>query len=210
MHWYNRDLKSGEAARLEEIRKIKEAEEDALAVALSVSSSILRLLLIIPHRGFEPAARPAPGTQPGPSAVEGVDSKTLGDAAMLAAKEEKRRRKEERRKRKEEKREQKELKRARRLDKGIERDGRRIEADGDDDHAARRWYPERSRSRSPRRANQSRGRSSSRSPSYDGDGYHSRYPRDVIIHRLDERLRTEDRKVWRDRDYRRDLSTDRW
>ncbi|KAF8590656.1 hypothetical protein K439DRAFT_1329157 [Ramaria rubella] len=34
VHWYNRDLKAGEAERLEEIRKIKEAEEDALAVAL--------------------------------------------------------------------------------------------------------------------------------------------------------------------------------
>ena len=32
MHWYNRDLKDSESERKEEIRKIKEAEADALAV----------------------------------------------------------------------------------------------------------------------------------------------------------------------------------
>ncbi|KAJ3899266.1 kinase phosphorylation protein-domain-containing protein [Lentinula edodes] len=37
VHWYSRDLKDSEAERLEEIRKIKEAEADALAVALYVA-----------------------------------------------------------------------------------------------------------------------------------------------------------------------------
>lgn len=38
VHWYNRDLKDSELQRQEEIRKIKEAEADALAVALYVCS----------------------------------------------------------------------------------------------------------------------------------------------------------------------------
>lgn len=37
VHWYNRDHEDGEAERLAEIKRIKEAEEDALAVALYVS-----------------------------------------------------------------------------------------------------------------------------------------------------------------------------
>ncbi|KAE9407781.1 hypothetical protein BT96DRAFT_809238 [Gymnopus androsaceus JB14] len=40
VHWYNRDLKDSELQRLEEIRKVKEAEADALAVALCVIISI--------------------------------------------------------------------------------------------------------------------------------------------------------------------------
>ncbi|KAF9512905.1 hypothetical protein BS47DRAFT_1022936 [Hydnum rufescens UP504] len=34
IHWYKRDVANSESDRLEEIRKIKEAEADALAVAL--------------------------------------------------------------------------------------------------------------------------------------------------------------------------------
>src|ERR1700761_1139613 len=41
VHWYNRDVNSSQDERAEEIRKIKEAEADALAVAL----------------GFAPAAK---------------------------------------------------------------------------------------------------------------------------------------------------------
>lgn len=36
IHWYNRDVEQGADARAEEIRKIKEMEADALAVALYV------------------------------------------------------------------------------------------------------------------------------------------------------------------------------
>ncbi|KAF8902308.1 kinase phosphorylation domain-containing protein [Mucidula mucida] len=34
IHWYNRDKKDTEAERLEEIRKVKEAEAEALSLAL--------------------------------------------------------------------------------------------------------------------------------------------------------------------------------
>ena len=34
VHWYNRDLSTADAERAEEIRKIKEAEAEALSVAL--------------------------------------------------------------------------------------------------------------------------------------------------------------------------------
>ena len=37
IHWYSRDLKNSEEERAEEIRKIKEAEAEALSVALSVT-----------------------------------------------------------------------------------------------------------------------------------------------------------------------------
>ena len=38
VHWYNRDKQATDAERAEEIRKIKELEEEALAVALLVPS----------------------------------------------------------------------------------------------------------------------------------------------------------------------------
>jgi hypothetical protein len=38
VHWYNRDQEQAEADKREEIREIKQAEEDALAVALYVST----------------------------------------------------------------------------------------------------------------------------------------------------------------------------
>jgi hypothetical protein len=34
VHWYNRDLKSSEEERREEIRKVKEAEAEAMSIAL--------------------------------------------------------------------------------------------------------------------------------------------------------------------------------
>lgn len=37
VHWYNRDKEMAEEERKEEIRKLKEAEEDAISVALYVS-----------------------------------------------------------------------------------------------------------------------------------------------------------------------------
>jgi hypothetical protein len=37
VHWYNRELKSSQDERAEEIRKIKEAEAEALSVALYAS-----------------------------------------------------------------------------------------------------------------------------------------------------------------------------
>ena len=38
VHWYNRDVSADDAARAEEIRKVKEAEAEALSAALYVST----------------------------------------------------------------------------------------------------------------------------------------------------------------------------
>ncbi|KAG8892830.1 hypothetical protein FRC01_013930, partial [Tulasnella sp. 417] len=96
VHWYNRDAKDSEQQRAEEIRKIKEAEEDAIAAAL----------------GFAPVKRVS--TTEGPSSSDGPSK---SPEEKEAEKEEKRRRKEERRLRKEEKRERKERRRADREDR---------------------------------------------------------------------------------------------
>jgi hypothetical protein len=40
VHWYNRDKADTEEERREEIRKIKEAEEDALSMALYVLTAL--------------------------------------------------------------------------------------------------------------------------------------------------------------------------
>ncbi|KAF8528388.1 kinase phosphorylation protein-domain-containing protein [Hysterangium stoloniferum] len=158
VHWYNRDMNAGEAERQEEIRKIKEAEAEALSVAL----------------GFKPAPKPG-APEPGPSSPSKVEADdkppALEDPAILAAKEEKRREKEDRHKRKEEKRLKKEMRRARKLEHGdSERsDKRRIkyESDNDEERSAIQRYRThaRSRSRSPRRGSgRDRTRPLSRSP----------------------------------------------
>ncbi|KAG8939548.1 hypothetical protein FRC04_006234 [Tulasnella sp. 424] len=87
VHWYNRDSKDSEEARAEEIRKIKEAEEDAIAAAL----------------GFAPVKRVSTAEEASSS-----NAPTKSPEEKEAEKEEKRRRKEEKRLRKEEKRERKE------------------------------------------------------------------------------------------------------
>ncbi|KAF9069204.1 kinase phosphorylation protein-domain-containing protein [Rhodocollybia butyracea] len=90
VHWYNRDLKDSEFERLEEIRKIKEAEADALAVAL----------------GFTPEPKQIKSELSG----EASEDKTE-DPKLVIEKEERRRRKEAKRAKKEAKRERKEVKR---------------------------------------------------------------------------------------------------
>jgi hypothetical protein len=45
VHWYNRDLKSSQEEHAEEIRKIKEAEAEALSVALGFGPSKKRIIL---------------------------------------------------------------------------------------------------------------------------------------------------------------------
>ncbi|KAH7911010.1 kinase phosphorylation protein-domain-containing protein [Hygrophoropsis aurantiaca] len=97
VHWYNRDLKPGEAERLEEIRKIKEAETEALSAAL----------------GFDAAPKGAQIT-PSTSSTPAISSSAVDDSAAQRAleKEEKRRRKAER---KEEKKARKEARRGERV-----------------------------------------------------------------------------------------------
>jgi len=96
IHWYNRDVDAGAEARAEEIRKIKELEADALAVAL----------------GFESASKTG-GKTSGANSIPVASTSTAAikpdapDSPKREEKAERRRRKEERR---EEKRARKELK----------------------------------------------------------------------------------------------------
>ncbi|KAH8831230.1 kinase phosphorylation protein-domain-containing protein [Flagelloscypha sp. PMI_526] len=91
VHWYNRDLKDGEEERREELRKIKEAEADALAVAL----------------GFAPG----PKTD-GDTPASGSNDVPIENPRKAMEKAEKKRIKEEKRARKEMKRIAKAKKRA--------------------------------------------------------------------------------------------------
>ncbi|KAF5370431.1 hypothetical protein D9615_009769 [Tricholomella constricta] len=85
VHWYNRDQAQTQHERDEEIRKVKELEADALAVAL----------------GFEPAKKtiaPAGSPTAGASPPSPAQPKPMTDSTAKALeKEEKRRRKEARR-----------------------------------------------------------------------------------------------------------------
>lgn len=136
IHWYNRDVDASAAERAEEIRKVKEAEADALAVALYVRSWFLFPSLIkLYTRGFAPAPKAVapPGSDASPSGSTTIKDKT----STTLEKEEKRRRKAER---KEEKRAKKEK---RRMERG--EDGGRRAVEDDYSHRRRRDH---SRSRS--------------------------------------------------------------
>jgi len=92
IHWYNRDLDQGAEEKAEEIRKVKELEADALAVAL----------------GFEPSAK-TNGRSTGANAIPVASTSNTDNVMNLRkddGKEERRRRKEAR---KAEKRAKKEL-----------------------------------------------------------------------------------------------------
>lgn len=170
IHWYNRDVDASAAERAEEIRKVKEAEADALAVALYVRSWFLFPSLIkLYTRGFAPAPKAVapPGSDASPSGSTTIKDKT----STTLEKEEKRRRKAER---KEEKRAKKEK---RRMERG--EDGGRRAVEDDYSHRRRRDH---SRSRSPLRRDVER--SSTR-------GYDSRRPRSPLPLRDRERFNTE-------------------
>lgn len=180
VHWYNRDLKQAEDERAEEIRKIKEAEADALAVAL----------------GFEPA----PKTVAAPAASSSGSPKSPEDPnAAILEKAERRRKKAERKEEKRAKKEQRRLEREpehddrRRRDRSRSRSPprRRISRERDRDSLDRkdRDPPERrdrdrdSRDALPRKDRRSRSRSPPRpGPDYDA------------AHREQERAR--DRRRW--------------
>ncbi|KAJ7454850.1 kinase phosphorylation protein-domain-containing protein [Mycena latifolia] len=140
VHWYNRDLKQAEDERAEEIRKIKEAEADALAVAL----------------GFEPAPKTlgAPTT----AAASSSGSPKPSDDPSLASleKAERRRKKAER---KEEKRARKEQ---RRLEREPRRDHSRSRSPHRDDRRDRDALDRRDRDAHDRKAPDRRDRSPAR------------------------------------------------
>ncbi|KAF9000735.1 kinase phosphorylation protein-domain-containing protein [Cyathus striatus] len=135
IHWYNRDVSQEQQERDEEIRKIKEMEADALAVAL----------------GFEPSSKSNTHKSGDTSNIASgsnslpLPEKESTESQKVSEKEERRRRKAER---KEEKRARKELRK-------LARSGRHdVEAL---DHDSHRKY-NRSRSRSPELRNRSRER----------------------------------------------------
>jgi hypothetical protein len=148
VHWYNRDLKQTDDERNEEIRKIKEAEADALAVAL----------------GFEPAPKtvgaPAASSSGSPKAPADPDAAALERAAEKA---ERRRKKAERKEEKRARKDQRRLERRERSEPDYDdrrhRDRsrsrspprRRIspEFDRRDHYTAERRVERRDRSRSP-------------------------------------------------------------
>ncbi|KAJ7220005.1 kinase phosphorylation protein-domain-containing protein, partial [Mycena pura] len=84
VHWYNRDVNSSQDERAEEIRKIKEAEADALAVAL----------------GFAPAAKTGDASVPSSS----VPTNSPEDLEKAERRRKKADRKEEKRAKKEQRR----------------------------------------------------------------------------------------------------------
>ncbi|KZT57303.1 hypothetical protein CALCODRAFT_550484 [Calocera cornea HHB12733] len=101
IHWYSRDIDRTEEEKREEIRRIKEAEEDALAIAL----------------GFQPAVR-VPQVESGsvpPGMPDLNDQKAQEKEEKRRRKDEKRVRKEERRVRKEERRREKAMREGRSL-----------------------------------------------------------------------------------------------
>ncbi|KXN84569.1 hypothetical protein AN958_12315 [Leucoagaricus sp. SymC.cos] len=99
VHWYNRDKKDTEDEKQEEVRRIKQLEADALAVAL----------------GFEPAPKDTKGE---PSSSSVPTKPETDEDALARAKE-----KEERRRKKAERREEKAAKKQAKLErKGPGRD----------------------------------------------------------------------------------------
>lgn len=143
VHWYNRDLKSTDEERREEIRKVREAEAEALSVAL----------------GFKPTSKSGSATQTASVAGEEAEA-SVKEIENLVSKERKRE-KEERRKHKEEKRALKELKRAEKLER------RRLKAghESDEGYRPRDHHRAISRSHSPPSRNKIQGLSHSRSRS---------------------------------------------
>lgn len=168
VHWYNRDLKDSDEARAQEIKQIKEAEEDALAAAL----------------GFAPVKRVSTTEEASSS-----NAPTKSPEEKEAEKEEKRRRKEEKRLRKEEKRERKERRRGEREDRHQHDQGAsgpRNRSKDADRHHRRSPSASRSRSPSPRRNNHRLYRTSphhprDRSPNHEQQG-DSRRPTRPIYH----------------------------
>ncbi|CAE6437484.1 unnamed protein product [Rhizoctonia solani] len=69
VHWYNRDLKSTSDERAEEIKKIKEAEAEAMAIAL----------------GYKPAPKPGASTTGGPATGANAAPVTGANATSSSA-----------------------------------------------------------------------------------------------------------------------------
>lgn len=158
------------------MRKIKEAEAEALSTALYVSLLfiILRVIYELPSafcRGFGPSKPGVPGSNPtvtstGASGSNSIPVPVRGKPAETEEE------KEERRLRKAEKKAKKEERRIRRAERASRR-ARREHRDGREGRRSRSWSKDRSsRSRSPARRARDRSRrtrSRSRTPPRRGD-----------------------------------------
>jgi hypothetical protein len=193
VHWYSRDQKDTDAERREEIRRVKEAEAEALSVALSV---VVCCLLYIIHcslthfliRGFAPDKSKSQSSPPSNANAVPVDKD----------KEERRKRKAER---KAEKLIKKELKAQRKAERKSHHHHHHSDGDNydDDERSYRRRDRERSRSPPHRRSHSPpRRRSRSRTPPQSSD-YNERER---------ERERDRERRLW-DMNARRDRPSSR-
>ncbi|KZP01270.1 hypothetical protein CALVIDRAFT_548101 [Calocera viscosa TUFC12733] len=72
IHWYSRDIEGTEEEKREEIRKVKEAEEDALAIALYVNSRLQR-------RGANTSHQRVPARCPRSADRRGVRTRERGE-----------------------------------------------------------------------------------------------------------------------------------
>jgi hypothetical protein len=66
VHWYSRDKKDTEDERRAEIRRVKEAEAEALSVALSVVVCCCLLHTLVTHYSTPPEASPQTNQNPSP------------------------------------------------------------------------------------------------------------------------------------------------
>ncbi|KAG2154354.1 kinase phosphorylation protein-domain-containing protein [Suillus bovinus] len=136
VHWYNRDIKS-DSERQEEIRKIKEAEAEALAAALGFAAA---------PSGSIPVVKASSSVQSGPAQALAADGEQ-----PPSEKEEKRRKKAERREQKKARKEAHRESRHADYEQRSRRDRTRSRSpkpSKDADHGRRR-YPRRSRSPLP-------------------------------------------------------------
>ncbi|KAF8802426.1 hypothetical protein BYT27DRAFT_7341321 [Phlegmacium glaucopus] len=188
IHWYNRDLGQGAEERAEEIRKIKEMEADALAVAL----------------GFEPSSK-SQGATTGANAAP-VASSSISDSKVKQLNEQQKEDKEERRRKKDERKQEK---RARKELKKSSKSGANRLTDMEDvprrNHS--RSQSPRFRSRERRLGDERRPRSGSRSRTPAGE-QRSRSSRYGIGSGYDsferEQERENDRRRWDLNNARRD------
>jgi len=155
VHWYSRDKGETEDERREELRKIKEAEAEALSTAL----------------GFGPSKPGLPGSNPAATSTGASGSNSI-PVPVRGKPVETEEAKEERRLQKAEKKAKKEERRIRRAERA-ERRARREHRYGYEDRRSRSWSRDRSsRSRSPVRRGRDRPRrtrSRSRTPPRRGD-----------------------------------------
>ncbi|EJD55521.1 hypothetical protein AURDEDRAFT_155763 [Auricularia subglabra TFB-10046 SS5] len=204
IHWYNRDEKQSELDRLEEIRRIKEAEADILAIQL----------------GFKPAPKPGEVSNVPVTAIPLPESSSSSAAAILPpteaevseeqrlAHEQKMRRKEEKRARKGEKRERKELRRAEKERRRRHSRSRSRSPGRERSHRHRDEEIRRSRSRSPRR-DRDRPRSPARVRRDDKTPPYRRYDEPYHAAAID-RDASRNRKLWEENERRERPGDARW